>query len=384
MSKLKTSIMKKLYLLFLFMTFLSHSQVGIGTTIPNSTLDVVATNPTGPSTTVDGILIPRVDRERALSMASASLITSTMIYVNSIATGSATGKAININSTGFYYYDGAVWQKIATSANTNWALSGNAGTTAGTNYVGTSDAKDLSIATGGIEKIRVASSGQVGIGSTPNSSALLDIISADKGVSFPNINLASETDATTITTPKAGLMVYNTNTAMPCGTGLYFNNGTSAAPLWVCFTKTIKQYHAYNTATRAGVNSTTHTLQPGCTITFIIPTGQIADVKIDGVLGGLNNSVVAGRVAIFDAIVYVDGAPLIQGGWNRVTLVNSSAGGNSLGVCTFSTAWVNVGAGTHTIQLYSARLSGTTALDIGGDCTLDTNCGEIHATVSYR
>lgn len=64
--------------------------------------------------------------------------------------------------------------------------------------------------------------------------------------------------------------------------------------------------------------------------------------------------------------------------------MNSSSGGNSIGVCTFSTAWVGVGAGAHTIRLYSARVSGTTTLDIGGDCTLDTNCGEIHATISYR
>lgn len=375
--------MRKLYLLLILTTIISQAQVGVGTTAPSSTLDIVAANPTGGSTGVDGIIIPRVDRQRALAM--TGITTSTMIFVNSIATGSATGKAINITSTGFYFYDGAVWQRIGTGASADWTLSGNSGTIPATNYIGTSDATDLSIATNGIEKIRVASTGQVGIGTpAPDTSALIDATASNRGISFPNINLTSETDAATITNPKAGLMVYNTNAAMPCGAGLYFNNGTSAAPLWSCFTKTIKQYHAYNTASRAGVTSSTPALQPGCTINFTIPTGQIADIKIDGVLGGLNTSTVAGRVSLFDAIVIVDGAALPQGGWNRVTLVNSSAGGNSLGVCTFSTAWVGVTAGAHTIQLFSSRVSGTTSLDIGGNCVTDTNCGEIHATISYR
>ncbi|WP_445453995.1 hypothetical protein [Flavobacterium sp. 25HG05S-40] len=376
--------MKKLIILILFATSLSgYSQIGINTTLPASTLDITATNPTGTTTNVDGILVPRVTRQRAQSMTSVP--TSTMVYIYEVATGTATGTTANVTSVGFYFYDGSVWQRIGTGGSSDWTLTGNGGTIPATNYIGTSDPADLSIATNGVEKIRVSTTGQIGIGTpSPNSSALLDVTATNKGVSFPNINLSSETDAATITTPKPGLMVYNTNSTMPCGAGLYFNNGTAAAPLWSCFTKTIKQYHAYNTAARAGVTSATPALQPGCTINFTIPTGQIADIKIDGVLGGLNTSTVAGRVALFDAIVVVDGAALPQGGWNRTTLVNSSAGGNSLGVCTFSTAWVGVTAGAHTIQLFSSRVSGTTSLDIGGNCVLDTNCGEIHATISYR
>lgn len=145
---------KSCTILFLFISFFGYSQVGVGTVAPNSTLDIVATNPTGASTAVDGILIPRVDRQRALGM--TAITTSTMIYVNSIATGSATGKAININSIGFYYYDGAVWQKIATSANTNWALAGNAGTTAGTNFIGTTDGVDFRIKTSGNDRWNIS------------------------------------------------------------------------------------------------------------------------------------------------------------------------------------------------------------------------------------
>ncbi|HNP33516.1 MAG TPA: hypothetical protein PKN96_09510 [Flavobacterium sp.] len=141
--------MKKLFFFILFTySFSGYAQVGVGTTNPDSTLDIVATNPTGASTAVDGILIPRVDRQRAQNMTGT--VTSTMIYVNSIATGTATGTAANINSIGFYYFDGSVWQKIITGASTvtNWALTGNSGTTPGTNFIGTTDNTDIRIKTG--------------------------------------------------------------------------------------------------------------------------------------------------------------------------------------------------------------------------------------------
>lgn len=148
------------FLIFLITTF-GYSQVGVGTTAPDATLDLVAANPTGTSTNVDGILIPRVDRQRAQSM--TAIITSTMIYVNSIATGSATGTAINITSLGFYYYDGAVWQKISAGANTNWSLNGNGSTIAGANFIGTTDAIDVRIKTGGNNRWNISdvNSGQL-------------------------------------------------------------------------------------------------------------------------------------------------------------------------------------------------------------------------------
>lgn len=222
-------------------------------------------------------------------------------------------------------------------------------------------------------------------GAAPNSSAMLDVASSNMGVSFPNVSLASETDASTIASPVAGLMVYNTNTSMPCGAGLYFNNGTSSAPIWTCFNKTVKQYHAYDNAGRTNVTSTALTLQPGCTINITIPTGQVADIKVDGVLGGTNVSTTAGAYGVFDAVVVVDGSVLAQGGWNRTSIVNpSGTNTNSFNVCTFSTWASGITAGSHTIQLFSARSYGNSGVTLGGNCTTTTNCGEIHAIVSYR
>jgi hypothetical protein len=88
----------------------TYSQIGINTPTPQSTLDINAKNATGTTTNTDGILIPRVDRQRAQNMGTVEI--STIIYINDYTTGSQTGKAQNIDTNGFYYYNGSVWEKI--------------------------------------------------------------------------------------------------------------------------------------------------------------------------------------------------------------------------------------------------------------------------------
>nr|WP_297308377.1 hypothetical protein [uncultured Flavobacterium sp.] len=100
--------LKYIYLLLLIISNKNYSQSGINTKAPKATLEIVATNTT--NNEPEGLLIPRVSREKALNM--LNIATSTLIYVNSILSGSATGKAVNITSTGFYYYNGTVWVKL--------------------------------------------------------------------------------------------------------------------------------------------------------------------------------------------------------------------------------------------------------------------------------
>lgn len=107
----KQTTMKRIFTLTMFLLYgLTFSQVGINNTAPKATLDITAQSPSGTATTVDGLIVPRVDRQRAQSMTSVP--TSTIIYVNSIATGTQTGTAINIDAIGLYLYNGTVWEKI--------------------------------------------------------------------------------------------------------------------------------------------------------------------------------------------------------------------------------------------------------------------------------
>jgi hypothetical protein len=71
---------------------------------------------------------------------------------------------------------------------------------------------------------------------TPASGSVLDVKSTSKGFMPPRVTLTGRTDATTITSPTTGLMVYNTATA---GTspdnvtpGYYYNSGTTGSPSW--------------------------------------------------------------------------------------------------------------------------------------------------------
>ncbi|WP_415325842.1 hypothetical protein [Chryseobacterium sp. MMS23-Vi53] len=122
--------MKKILFLYaLTYSTIAFSQVGFNTPTPEATLDITAKNSTGNSVNVDGLLIPRVDRQKAQSMSQVKV--STIIYVNNISTGTQSGTTANVDSMGFYYFDGTLWTKFNSTSsqrniyNINGTLSGN-------------------------------------------------------------------------------------------------------------------------------------------------------------------------------------------------------------------------------------------------------------------
>lgn len=102
---------KNLIILSAFLsTGIVFSQVGINTPDPKATMDITAKAPKGVTTSPEGLLVPRVDRERAQSMVGIQV--STLIYVDDVTTGTQTNTAINIDTTGYYYFDGRFWVKL--------------------------------------------------------------------------------------------------------------------------------------------------------------------------------------------------------------------------------------------------------------------------------
>lgn len=133
--------------------------VGINSTAANpdnsAMLDIVASD--------KGLLIPRV----ALTAANAagpitSPATSLLIYNTATA-----GTTPNNVTPGYYYNSGTTgapsWVKFYATNSKAWETAGNAGTTAGTDFLGTTDAIDFVTKTNNLERMRILSSGKVGI-----------------------------------------------------------------------------------------------------------------------------------------------------------------------------------------------------------------------------
>lgn len=170
----------------LLISLQSVAQVGINTTNPKATLDVESTN--------SGILIPRV----ALSATNtaAPIVTpevSELIY-NTATAGTVPNNVI----PGFYYWNGSKWISLNTSGaaadpNNKWDLSGNSGTTPGTNFLGTTDGMALQFKTDNTTRLTLPTANQIHANS--RGTALLPFYSftddADTGLFSPAANFFS-------------------------------------------------------------------------------------------------------------------------------------------------------------------------------------------------
>lgn len=82
-----------------------QGRVGINTSAPAATLDVVAT--TTDNTRPDALLVPRMTRAQLYAKDAAYLAAQdgALVFVTTID-GTATTKTANVTASGFYYYDG--------------------------------------------------------------------------------------------------------------------------------------------------------------------------------------------------------------------------------------------------------------------------------------
>ncbi|MBK8911368.1 MAG: hypothetical protein IPM61_08540 [Chlorobi bacterium] len=138
-----------------------YGHMGIGTIAPDKSaiLDL--------STTTAGFLMPR------MTSAERNALVNPAVGLMIFNTGAKTIE-FNIGTT-----FAPIWDRVLTTSSGGglfWSLTGNGGTNPATNFIGTTDAQPLVVRTNNMERLRVATTGEVGIGTAaPTAGRLLEV-----------------------------------------------------------------------------------------------------------------------------------------------------------------------------------------------------------------
>ncbi len=111
--------------------------------------------------------------------------------------------------------------------------------------------------------IQYGFSQNVGIGTaTPDASAKLHIVDANRGLLIPSVSIGNVAAAAPVTAPATGLMVFNTNatTIGGNGTGFYYWSGAQWLKLITAVTSDIDFYEVGTTTSPNNINDNIYTL----------------------------------------------------------------------------------------------------------------------------
>lgn len=150
--------------------------IGINNTTPaaSSVLDIASTN--------KGLLVPRLALTATNVTTPVTAPATSLLVFNTATAGIAPNNVI----PGYYFWDGLKWVRLKTSAdNTEWSISGNTGTNASTNFIGTTDAQDLTFRVNNFQKMKLFQKGRLELyGDAPDSSTIY--IGKNAGVNNTN------------------------------------------------------------------------------------------------------------------------------------------------------------------------------------------------------
>ena len=119
-----------------------------------------------------GLLLPRVALKSTASSSPMAANKEGMVVYNTAT--------VNDVTPGCYYNTGSGWKRITAATGAMWDCSGNTGTTAGTNFIGTIDTTDFVTKTNSYERTRVTKDGQVLVGKTNNTTLVNNTVNNTK------------------------------------------------------------------------------------------------------------------------------------------------------------------------------------------------------------
>lgn len=95
-----------------------------------------------------GVLLPRLSTADRTGMGGLSLAEDGLTVYDT-------------TTKSYWYWDGTQWVEMAAGAGSGWGLFGNAGTDDAVNFLGTTNPEPLMIRTGGVERVRITTNGQI-------------------------------------------------------------------------------------------------------------------------------------------------------------------------------------------------------------------------------
>ena len=283
-----------------------------------------------------GMLVPRVNIADLNTIAPVTGGTTESLLVYN--TNTTTGK-------GFYYWDGSQWVGLSATPSDDWTTTGNSGTTAGTNFVGTTDNEDLVLAVNGTEEMRILSGDQVSVNdATP--------IAGDR---FTVVGDANEFAVNGYGTGASGVGLYGESASLDGAVGLggrYGVFGAGAVGVWgntngaTALGVWANNDNASGTALAVTGTNSALTYYGGAGASIIGATGTISratGATSSGVLGAGNNQTPTSLVdgngvsGVGDTGVFgrssttVDGTGIIGVGNNNSSIVTNTGGSGIAG-----------------------------------------------------
>ncbi len=262
--------------LFLMLTgtaFAQEGRVGINTTDPKTTFDVngkIDGSGNLLTTDITGMQAPRLTRAELTAKGDVLYGADqkgALVYITDVTAGDALTQRINITAAGYYYFDGAVWQKMASASEADI-----------TNDAWVNDAPNKMVKLGTLSdgtsarpagrEFVILDTGNVGIGTTaPNSNAILDLSATNKAILLPR--LANKAN---ISSPVDGMVIYDTGKHCYRGyaNGAWVNITTCPATVTVAS----PTYQGTSVISTTGIGYNGENVPTASTITVQVTTDQ--------------------------------------------------------------------------------------------------------------
>jgi hypothetical protein len=217
--------------------FAQAQNVGInnsGTTPNTSTILDLNTGNTFTSPNGKGLLLPNIALT-SITDATTIATPATSLFIYNTATA---GVSPNNVIPGFYYWNGAKWVAFMGTGSNNWALTGNGGTTAAANFMGSTDANDVAFKANSTEVFRMGNANtNLMVNSTANTT---DFLSSVSSASLNGIGVSTST-------VKHGLHAIVTGATASGGNAIFVESQSTTADALV----------AKITSTSSGMNAIT-------------------------------------------------------------------------------------------------------------------------------